>query len=246
MEKRHLSVVGLVLAALACGVFDGGAPRLDAETLERLTLSMMSQSIQLQPGESHDFDIGVVECCYIFEPVEADVAWSVAPPQGASIDPETGLLTVDPATPSGSVFTVSADVENGRRIVTIDVYVYTAESNPLAVGIWREEAEFACETGEEITPEERIGELVFHADGTFSVTWMPFEVYRDYWGTYTFDPGEGTLELFVTGGNYVPDDIDGSGFFSIDDQGRLVLSDMWLGTGHEPSGTAICGHRFQH
>jgi hypothetical protein len=247
MRKKAFMMVliALLAAALACNIVGGGS-HLDDETLEQLTLAMASQSIQFQPGDSYDFNVGVVECCYVFNPVAADVAWSVTPSQGASIDPETGVFTIDPTTPSGSVFTVSADVEHGRRIVTIDVYVYTPEANPLAAGIWREEAEFACETGEEITPAERIGELVFHADGTFSVTWMPFEIYHDYWGAYTFDLERGTLDLSVTGGNYVPDDIDGSGFFSIDDQGRLALSDMWLGTGHEPTSTAICGQRFQH
>ncbi|MBC7251852.1 MAG: hypothetical protein H5T62_16430 [Anaerolineae bacterium] len=216
---------------------------LDEETLERLRLSMET-TVEMQPGETCQFALGVVECCYYFQKVAACATWSVNPAEGAHIDPDSGVLTIDDTTPSGSVFTVTADVEKGRRMVTIDVHVFTPEDNPL-VGIWREEAQFACDTGEELTPEERIGELRFRADGSFSVTWVPFEVYRDYWGTYEYDLATGNLSLQVIEGNYVPDDIDGSGSFAFDEQGRLLLRDIWLGSPYESTGPAHCGHRFR-
>ncbi len=205
----------------------------------------MEQTVEMQPGETGAFSLGVVECCYVFEPVETCATWSVDPNEGTTIDPLTGEFTVDAATPSGSVFMVSADVENGRRLISIEVYVFTPEQNPL-VGFWREEAQFACGTGEEVLPEERIGELRFQADGTFSVTWIPFEIYRDYWGTYAYDLTQGTLELVVTEGNYTPEAVDGSGSFSFDEQGSLILSDMWLGSPHSGTSAANCGHRFAH
>jgi hypothetical protein len=218
---------------------------LDEDTLDRLTLSMnpMDQTVEMLPGETREFSLGIIECCYILEPVEACATWSVEPTLGASIDPQTGALAVDDGTPSGSVFTVSADVENGRRVVLIEVHVYTPEDNPL-VGLWREEAQFVCGTGEELLPEEPIGELRFGADGSFGVTWMPFEVYVDYWGTYEYDLGQGTLDLSITGGNDVPDEVDGSGLFSFDEEGRLLLADMWLGNPRGGPGSPNCGHRF--
>jgi hypothetical protein len=214
----------------------------DEETLNRLVLSM-EPVVEMRPGGTRQFSLGVVDCCYYFREVTACATWLVDPAEGASIDPNSGVLAIDAATPSGSVFTVSADVENGRRIVSTDVYVFTPQDNPL-VGIWREEAQFACDTEEEGIPEQRIGELRFRADGSFSVTWMPFEVYHDYWGTYQYDLTQGTLALAVTEGNYVPDDVDGSGLFSFDEQGRLILLDMWLGSPHGSTGSANCGHRF--
>jgi hypothetical protein len=216
---------------------------LDENTLESLTLSM-EHTLAMQPGESHAFSLGWIACCYFFKPVDACATWSVEPTEGASIDSQTGVFTVDATTPSGSVFTVSADVENGRRVVSIEVHVFTPEANPL-VGIWREEAQFACGTGEEVVPDDAIGELRFWADGTFSVTWVPFEVHFDYWGTYTYDLADGTIDLVVvTGGGYVPDDIDGGGLFNFDEQGRLILKDIWLGTSPGGTGPANCGHRF--
>ena len=215
------------------------------DTLDRLTLSMdpMDQTVEMHPGETRTFSLGVLECCYMLEPVEACATWSVDPPKGVSIGADTGLFALDAQTPSGSVFTVSADVEEGRRVVSIEVHVFTPEDNPL-VGTWREEAQFACETREEIVPDELIGELRFRADGTFGVTWAPFEVYVDYWGAYTYDSAEGNLDLVITGGNYVPDDMDGTGSFSIDEDGRLILDDIWLGSPTGATGSANCGHRF--
>jgi hypothetical protein len=221
----------------------GGCRRgLDEDTLSRLSL-VMGDTLALQPGQTWEFSPGTVECCYVFEPVNACATWSVSPTDGATIDPKTGVFTVDPETPSGAVFTVTADVENGRRLVSADVHVYTPEANPL-FGTWGEEAQFTCETGEEVVPEERIGELAFGADGTFSVTWFPFEIYKDYWGTYTFDLNQGTIELTASGGNYVPEGLDGSGSWFIDEEGRLVLRDIWLGAPRGVLGIVNCGHRF--
>jgi hypothetical protein len=231
-----------VVACLPLGLGGGCRHSLDQETLERLTLSM-EPTLQMKPGDKREFSLGVVECCYVFEPVDTCVTWSLSPEIGATIDSETGVFVVDPSTPSGETFTVTADVEEGRRLVSIDVYVYTPEDNPL-VGNWREEVQFECGTWQELTPEEPIGELQFRADGSFSVTWMPFEIYRDYWGSYRFDLEDGALYLATSGGNYVPEDVDGSGSWEIDEEGRLVLSDMWLGTPHGGSETVNCGHRF--
>jgi hypothetical protein len=215
---------------------------LDQDTMDRLVLSM-EQNLEIQPSEARALSLGVVECCYCFVPVKACATWSVSPSEGVRIDPDTGVLTVNPETPSGSVFTVEADVENGRRVVSTEVHVFTPQGSPL-VGTWKEEAQFACAAAETVAPREPIRELRFRADGGFSVTWTPFEVYKDYWGTYTYDAVQGTLDLVVTRGNYVPDDVDGSGRFSVDAHGHLVLDDMWLGCPRDDTGVANCGHRF--
>jgi hypothetical protein len=74
---------------------------------------------------------------------------------------------------------------------------------------------------------------------------MPFESYVDYWGDYTYNLADGTLDLTITGGNQQPDDVDGSGHYTLDANGNLVLTDMWLGTSaFAEGGTPNCGHRF--
>lgn len=178
-----------------------------------------------------------------FVPVPVIATWSVTPADGARIDATTGVLTIDPATPGGSHFTVRAEVEGGRHVVETEVHVFTAESHPL-VGYWQEEAQVACGSGAEVIPELPVEELVFAVDGTFAVTWTPFESYVDYWGTYVLDLTTGTLDLTVTGGNDIPSDVDGHGRFALDEQGRLHLTELWLGTPRSESSLPQCGHRF--
>ncbi len=231
-------------------------PVLDEETLQGLIIfalfpgesaedyipvGSLSDSLQALPGGSLQLTLGVFQCCYFFHPARVQAVWSVSPGEGVDIDPTTGLLTVDPATPNGSVYTVIADVENGRRVVSTELHVFTPEANPL-VSFWFEIAQIDCATGGEVVPADTIEELIFGADGTFSVTWFPFEVYKDYWGTYTFDPATGSLELTITNGNHIPPDFDGSGTYTLDAAGRLILTDIWFGNPPTSTGAATCGH----
>jgi hypothetical protein len=209
----------------------------------------LGSGIPMQPGDATKLVLGVFdyEVCgtgfRCFVPAAINATWSVTPTDGARLDPTTGVLTIDPGTPSGSIFTVRAAVEGGRHVVETQVTIFTPEANPL-IGIWREEAQLACDDGTEVVPAKAIEELIFFADGTFAVTWDPFESYQDYWGTYTFDLSKGTLELTVTGGNIIPPDVDGKGEFAVDASGRLILSDLWLGASRLESGPPNCGHRF--
>ncbi len=120
------------------------------------------------------------------------------------------------------------------------------EGAPL-VGTWREETQIACGTGAEVPvpANSRINELVLRADGTFSVTWMPFESYKDYWGRFQADIPEGRLSLFVDYGNHVPPNLDLEGSHEVAPGGHLVLRDLWLGASLRSAGAAsACGHAF--
>jgi hypothetical protein len=100
-------------------------------------------------------------------------------------------------------------------------------------------------TGAEVPADpDPIREIAFRTNGSFTVTWLPFETYVDYWGSYTLDPDAGTIEMIIDHGNYVPQDVDLSGSFHIDASGDLVLRDIWFGTDKISTGTAACGHRL--
>jgi hypothetical protein len=113
----------------------------------------------------------------------------------------------------------------GRDTARQIVYVVDPRPNPLA-GTWSESAPARC------TPEagglEPVRELVFHRNGRFSVTFMPFETYNDYWGRYTYDAATGALSLQVERGNNVPAGADLEGTARVVDK-HLVLEGMWLG-----------------
>jgi hypothetical protein len=103
----------------------------------------------------------------------------------------------------------------------------------------------ACPRNQEAPPADAIHELLFEADGTFSVTWYPFEVYRDYWGTYAFDPKTGAIGLTVEGGNYVPPDFRCLGCRVSVTGDQLSFQDLWLGSFREGPQLIRCGHRFR-
>lgn len=226
----------------------GGCESLSQETIDRIELTgnqagKLLGSATAHPGDVVQFEIGTMECCYTFEPVDACATFSLDDASPASIDPVTGLVTVSPDASHGSIVNVSAEVEDGRRFLDAPLYIWTVEGNPV-VGSYFEVAQLDCEEGDEVIPEETIGELRLGADMCFGVTWQPFEVYVDYWGSYTVDAEAGAIELTVDGGNYIPEDIDGSGTFTLAD-GGLVLHDMWLGLPQDAEGEARCGHIFE-
>jgi hypothetical protein len=207
----------------------------------------VSDRFQAMPGDSLPFRVGSFECCYMFVPFEgARPIWSVTPSQGASINPETGVLTVDKSAENGQSYVVTANLGNGALQLTTPVHVYTLEGNPL-VGVWREEAQLNCTTGQFIAAEPRMGELLFRADGSFSATWFPFEVYVDYSGAYEFDIASKALRLTPRSVNYLPPDIKPSGTFRFDEQGRLILEGLWLGRPPQtaPDYVIQCGYRFE-
>ena len=93
--------------------------------------------------------------------------------------------------------------------------------NPL-VGCWKETIE------SQANEDYQIKELRFDTDGFFAVTWYPFETFKDYWGTYLFSDN-GLITLQVEDGNYVPEGLDLDGEIKMNDNGELILLDMYLG-----------------
>lgn len=213
------------------------------------TFVTMGSGIPMQPGDSTDLALGVLdyEVCgtgvRCFVPVDVNATWSLVPAGADHIDPTSGVLSIDAGTPSGSELTARAEVDGGQAIVETEVTVYTPEANPL-IGFWREEAQRPCDNGPEIVPAQAIEELIFYANGNFSVTWVPFESYQDYWGTYVLDRTRGTLELVIAGGNSIPSDANPEGRFALDATGQLILTELWLGNPISPGGETHCGHRF--
>lgn len=207
---------------------------LDQQTLDRLSI-VSGLDLQLKPGESHQLQLGILLSYAPTEVVNACAKWKVEPDgKGATITSE-GLLQISPATAPESKFVVTADIENGRARKKLSVIVYTDQSRPLT-GLWKQD-QFVCRnTGELPAPMAGvIQELEFRADGWFSVTWQPFETYRDYWGSYDTDPNGGKLSLDIEGGNYKPPKFRGSGIYKLTKTGQLELHNLFLGLKHGAS-----------
>jgi hypothetical protein len=204
-----------------------------------LTRLYLAGSIVVEPGDTHWLSYLLNDT-----PIPTCTEWSMTPTAGATLDPASGLLTIDPATPGGTVYAVTGNLENKRHVESVNVYVVTQLSHPI-IGIWREVARYDCVTGAEVPANPNpIGEIRFDADGRLAVTWVPFETYYDYWANYTLDLDAGTMEATIDHGNYVPQDTDLFGSFHIDAAKDLVLRDVWFGTAKVSTATAACGHRL--
>jgi hypothetical protein len=144
--------------------------------------------------------------------------WSVSGPARLSADRAT--LTIDPQAPAGSEVAVTfryrdEPVVARLRVVARDAVVLT--------GTRSQKSAEGCEGAEPVR------ELEFTPGDGFSVTFSPFETYKDYWGSYTFDPATGAIRLTVKGGNFVPPDLDLDGQAELS-QGRLTLRGLNLGS----------------
>ena len=157
--------------------------------------------------------------------------WSIEGPADLSADRRT--LTIHTDAPPGAEIVLHYKVRGEPvlarlRVVASDAMVLT--------GTWRQSAAVGCEA------LEPVRELEFGPD-RFSVTFTPFESYKDYWGGYSFDARTGALRMNVEGGNSIPPGLDLEGTARIED-GHLVLESMFLGdrSGRVPEGG--CRYRF--
>ncbi|NEX92234.1 hypothetical protein G3573_05590 [Caulobacter sp. 17J65-9] len=139
--------------------------------------------------------------------------------------------------PPGLIVTLKAKV--GTEVIEGKIRVVGTGEGPLA-GTRRQTA-VACEGGPD--PSTPVGELKFTAAGEFAVTWQPFEVYRDYWGTYVYDAATRRLTMNATDGNNVPAQLDLDGEARLLDDGSLALSGLWLGE-PTPGAARSCNYTF--
>jgi hypothetical protein len=100
-----------------------------------IALRPADRAIQMQAGGTVTLALGVVtdtvcesarRCLAprsLFIPMPLAPTWSITPTEGARIDPATGIMSVDPTTPHGSVFTVRAAVMRRSYVVERPVHI---------------------------------------------------------------------------------------------------------------------------
>jgi hypothetical protein len=151
-------------------------------------------------------------------PLKCTSGWAVTGP--ATLGPDRKSLTIAADAPPGAIVLVrfyheGKPVSTQFRVVAKDAVVLT--------GRYTQRSLEGC------LAHEPVRELEFRAEYRFSVTFMPFETYRDYWGSYSFDPATKRIRLKVEGGNFVPPNLDLEGEAELAD-GRLRLKDLFLGS----------------
>ncbi|HYJ81841.1 MAG TPA: hypothetical protein VEW26_03230 [Allosphingosinicella sp.] len=151
-------------------------------------------------------------------PLRCTSGWSVTGPATLSADRTSVAIAGD--APAGATVTIvfhhaGKPVETRFQIVSRDEIVLT--------GRWSQRSLEGC------AAPEPVRELEFRPGNRFSVTFVPFETYRDYWGTYAWDADTGRLRLTVEGGNFVPPNLDPEGAAELK-EGRLRLTGLFLGS----------------
>ena len=169
------------------------------------------------------------------EPLDCTSDWQVSDASlGRIADDLRTLRIADDARPGAdlviSYLAGGRPVRRSVRIVGKDEKVLTGIRGQLAVEACRIYA--------------KIGEIEFTESGHFSVTYNPFETYRDYWGTYSFDPATGAVAMKVEGGNYQPAGLDLEGIASFAPDGALVLDGVYLGQPSSVPGAGPCSYIF--
>jgi hypothetical protein len=169
------------------------------------------------------------------EPLDCTSEWQVSDPALGRISDDRLTLKIAEDARPGAELIISylgggKPVRRSVRIVGKDEKVLT--------GIRGQRSVETCAV------PAKIGEIEFTENGQFSVTFQPFETYRDYWGTYRFDPATGAVAMKLEGGNYRPDglDLEGTAAFAAD--GALVLEDLYLGQPSGVPGSGPCRYIF--
>lgn len=124
---KPIVLAALIVALSGFAIGSDCKQPLDPDTLSRVQLGSFD-GVQLQPGQTRQFQVVIPVGCAPDIKVPACVVWEVKPAgKGAVID-QTGLLSIDAKTPAGSKFTVIANIEKGRAERGSTVLAYTPQS----------------------------------------------------------------------------------------------------------------------
>lgn len=200
--KSAVGITALSFFALACVSARGPAAYATPCVIRSDgALGISASRVELAPGESLQLGRPMLFVAPYLPPdtipTDCEVRWSVT--GGATIS-EKGLLTVARDAAPGSSVVVTAQLDT--LVARQNVQIVDPAPNPLA-GTWTQSEPPKCE-GWYQPGDAIVRELVFNRGRTFTVTRTPFESYRDYWGTYTYDGTTGRLTLTVENGNSRP------------------------------------------
>src|SRR5262245_36138099 len=249
MFKQIISSLRYLVYALSLvtlytpGVLAECGATLDEGTVQSLSFGTRYDSLQFQPGQTVQLHLYKLLGGVDFVPVDACVAWSLNRKSFVVLDSLSGLLKIDAATPHGTSFVVTANVENGRRVIAIAAYIYRPEENPL-IGVWQETQRFRCDSGKPISVIDPIRELVFRADGKMHIRRFLFENLSDFQASYLFDLQSGDFAFVIDQVNLVrPVDVDGFGRFRLKDDLSLMLHKLSFGK-FAPDEKQACKYQF--
>lgn len=163
--------------------------------------------------------------------------WKTSDP-AISVSPDRKVVLISPKARPGTLATVSARLGE-RRLETRFRVVGATE--PSLVGFWSQQT---VDCGAGAQPEQPLRELRFDPVGGFSVTFVPFETYKDYWGEARFEAASGRLAMTVEKANRSSlGAVDLEGEAQLDGPDRLILQGVYFGGLPTPP-SASCRYVF--
>ena len=164
--------------------------------------------------------------------------WTVNPAGAAVVSPDGTRLTIAADAPAGEILTVTARAAGNFTYLTTAI---VGRDDIVLTGRWRQTA-VDCPAG--ASPRDAVQELEFDSLGGYSVTYLPFETYKDYWGGARFDAAGSRLTLTVDQGNRRPVGAVLEGGARIDGDGRLILDGFHLGPQNPQGPSNRCRYVF--
>jgi len=246
------TAAGLGLLTLAMTTGSGGSsakaapPTCLDDPEARVTIGGGGRSA-LRPGGAGQLVLSCERCCWVPEDADAKVKWSLQPASAGTVAADGRFTLRADLAPGTRVKAVGEVATGAHRRVEMEILVIDPAPQPWA-GMWREVERLPCPGAKPApagTEVPLIQDLEISEDGTFAVTWHPFERYKDYWGTYTVDRKTNAIRLTVDGGNFVPKGLDLAGTIDFPASGGIVLRDLYLGAPSDAATLpAACGHRL--
>lgn len=242
-SARNAAAFCAALALAACAQapeVDGVAERVitDHEACAYNPAIFLNPVIARQGAE---LDIIVQEPVGAFAPREIPAAlltvWNATPEGQVTLARDGSKFSILPTATPGTDVTLSASF-CGKRDITRTIRI-VGRDEPVITGYWREESKQCARE----TPTSPVNEFEIRDIGEFSITYFPFESYRDFWGKYVFDAKAGTLAMSIDGGNRVPSSAKLSGKVSLTPDGKLVLDGFFLSQPESAGG--LCTYTFK-
>ncbi|MDQ3124669.1 MAG: hypothetical protein M3Q74_03600 [Pseudomonadota bacterium] len=154
-------------------------------------------------------------------PLKCFSRWTSSAP-AVTVVPERGQVVIGRQATPGEDVEISATL--GSRTVRTRFRIAPAEG-PVLTGFW---SQASVDCGGPV-PRDPLRELRFNSDGRFAVTFVPFEVRQDYWGSVEFDPAAGLIAFAVERGNTVPAGLMLKGRARVEDDGGLAMDGVYFG-----------------
>lgn len=225
----------LFAAALAAAQTEQDEP--PCEAYDREDLSIGIAVVPGRPGGEVPLHANVGLHGMIGVPLKCFTRWASSA-SAVAVAPERGRIVIGREATSGEDVEITGTL--GTRTVRTRFRIAAAEG-PALTGFW---SQVSVDCGGAV-PRDPLRELRFNSNGGFAVTFVPFEVRQDYWGTVEFDPASHRIGFAVEGGNTVPANLMLAGRARAEGDTRLALEGVYFGGLDVAPPAAGCRYLFR-